>query len=461
MAPERTAQETAISVRDLSKKYRRFSSTADTLKELLHPFGKKYHDEFWALKGVSFEIKKGESIGLIGRNGSGKSTLLQVLCGILQPTSGTVLVSGRVAALLELGAGFSSDFSGRENVYMNGALMGLSRHEMDERFSSIAEFAEIGDFMEQPVKTYSSGMYVRLAFAVAINVDADILIVDEALSVGDEAFQRKCYSRIRTIQDRGATIIFVSHSASAVVELCNRAILLERGEVLLKGAPKKVVSNYQKLIYAPVEGIEELRREMRSIATDDEDSVEEASRPETEVAEAAGQGGDKDYYDPSLIPKSTVYYEQRGAEIRNPRVTTLEGETVNILTRGKEYVYTYDVHFTEDAHLVRCGMMIKTKTGFELGGIVSHSQGNGVRYVKKNAKIQPHFRFRCALVPEVFFLNAGVLGVIDGCEQYLHRCTDVAMFRVMQEKGLVVGGTVDFSVSRKTVIESGGSESAV
>ena len=196
MTPERSAEETAISVRGFSKKYRRFRNTADTLREIFHPFGKKYHDEFWALKDVSIEIKRGECIGIIGRNGSGKSTLLQVLCGILQPTSGAVQVNGRIAALLELGAGFSPDFSGRENVYMNGALMGLSKQEMDERFSSIAEFAEIGDFMEQPVKTYSSGMYVRLAFAVAINVDPDILIVDEALSVGDMRFQQKCYRKI-------------------------------------------------------------------------------------------------------------------------------------------------------------------------------------------------------------------------------------------------------------------------
>ena len=433
MTPERTAEESAISVRDLSKKYRRFANTADTLKELLHPFGKKYHDEFWALKGVSFEVKKGETIGLIGRNGSGKSTLLQVLCGILQPTSGTVQVSGRVAALLELGAGFSPDFSGRENVYMNGALMGLSRQEMDERFSLIAEFAGIGDFMEQPVKTYSSGMYVRLAFAVAINVDPDILIVDEALSVGDEAFQRKCYSRIRIIQERGATIIFVSHSASAVVELCNRAILLERGEVLLKGSPKKVVSNYQKLIYAPLEKVQSVKAEM--ISAVDSEAVEA-------VLDRDGSEGS---YDPSLVPKSTLYYTPLGATIENPRVTTLDGMDVNILKRGDEYIYSYDVRFTQDASHVRCGMMIKTVSGLEMGGMVSHATGKGIEFVLKETVKRCNFRFRCIFLPGVYFMNAGVTAQVDDAEVYLHRVIDIMVFRVTQETEMKVTGLIDIS----------------
>ncbi len=433
MTPERAARETAISVQGLSKKYRRFRNTADTLKELLHPFGKKYHDEFWALKSVSFEVKKGETIGLIGRNGSGKSTLLQVLCGILQPTSGTVEVSGRVAALLELGAGFSPDFSGRENVYMNGALMGLSKHEMDERFSMIAEFAEIGDFMEQPVKTYSSGMYVRLAFAVAINVDPDILIVDEALSVGDEAFQRKCYSRIRTIQDRGGTIIFVSHSASAVVELCSSAILLERGEILLNGAPKKVVSNYQKLIYAPKEKLKSVKDEM--ISAGDGEAIEaDFKRDEPDGS-----------FDPSLVPKSTLYYTPLGASIENPRITTLDGKDVNILKRGAEYIYSYDARFTQDAHHVRCGMMIKTISGLEMGGMVSHATGKGIDFVPKETVKRCSFRFRCVFLPGVYFLNAGVTAQIDDVEVYLHRVIDIMAFRVSQETDMRATGLIDIS----------------
>ena len=209
------SSEIAIKVENLSKCYQIYAQPRDRLKQFVLPrlqriagkSPKQYFREFWALKDVSFEVKKGETVGIIGRNGSGKSTLLQMICGTLNPTGGTIQTNGRTAALLELGSGFNPEFTGRENVYLNGAVLGLTNDEIDNRFDDIASFADIGDFIEQPVKTYSSGMVVRLAFAVAVNVDPQILVVDEALSVGDELFQRKCYSRIETIKDKGATII--------------------------------------------------------------------------------------------------------------------------------------------------------------------------------------------------------------------------------------------------------------
>jgi len=224
-----------------------------------------FHREFWALKDVSLDIKKGESVGIVGRNGSGKSTLLQVICGTLAPTGGSVENCGRVAALLELGSGFNPEFTGRENVYVNAAVFGLGEEEVDARFGDIAAFADIGEFIEQPVKTYSSGMVVRLAFAVAINADPEILIVDEALSVGDELFQRKCFSRIEAIRKNGATILFVSHSGNAIVELCDRAVLLDAGEKLAIGEPKHIVGHYQKLLYAPSDKRDAIRGQIRQM----------------------------------------------------------------------------------------------------------------------------------------------------------------------------------------------------
>ncbi|MEH2025127.1 ABC transporter ATP-binding protein [Nostoc sp.] len=236
-------EKIAISLKNVSKCYKRYTHPVDRLKELLLP-AKTYAQEFWAVRDVSFEVIKGETMGIIGRNGAGKSTLLQLICGTLTPTSGELQVNGRVAALLELGAGFNPEFTGRENVYMNGAIMGLSRQEVDERFDQIAAFADIGDFIDQSVKTYSSGMYVRLAFASAIHVYPDILIVDEALAVGDMFFQAKCMARMRQMMDSGVTVLFVSHDIGSVKSLCQRCAFIEHGQLINIGKASLVVDNY-------------------------------------------------------------------------------------------------------------------------------------------------------------------------------------------------------------------------
>jgi lipopolysaccharide transport system ATP-binding protein len=242
----------AIRVQNLSKCYQIYDTPRDRLKQFLLPRfrralskeHKQYYREFWALKDVSFEIKKGETVGIIGRNGSGKSTLLQIICGTLFPTNGSVQTNGRIAALLELGSGFNPEFTGRENVYLNGALLGLSKEEVDERFEAIASFADIGEFIEQPVKTYSSGMFVRLAFAIQANVDPEILIVDEALAVGDAYFVHRCMLRFNELQKSGATILFVSHDANSVRNLCSRAIWLVDGGIKQQGDSSEVVDVY-------------------------------------------------------------------------------------------------------------------------------------------------------------------------------------------------------------------------
>ena len=240
----------AISARHVSKKFRLFLSPKDRLIEALHPLRKQYHREFWALRDVSLDIHSGETVGILGRNGSGKSTLLQIMCSVMQPTQGDVVVHGRIAALLELGAGFNPEFTGRENVMLNGAIMGLSRKEILRRMSDIEAFADIGRFFDQPVKTYSSGMFVRVAFASAIHVDPDILVVDEALAVGDAKFQRKCVLQIEAIRAKGTSVIFVSHSIETITSLCSRAVILDNGMLVADGNPKIIAEKYLGMLFA-------------------------------------------------------------------------------------------------------------------------------------------------------------------------------------------------------------------
>lgn len=438
-----SSNDIAIRVENLSKCYEIYANPRDRLKQFVMPRlqrlagrePKQYFREFWALKDVSFEIKKGETVGIIGRNGSGKSTLLQMICGTLNPTNGSIQTKGRIAALLELGSGFNPDFSGRENVYMNGAVLGLSRDEIDQRFDAIASFAEIGDFIEQPVKTYSSGMMVRLAFAVAINVDPEILIVDEALSVGDELFQRKCFSRIETIRSKGATILFVSHAGSTIIELCDRAVLMDAGEKLAVGLPKEIVGRYQKLLYAPADKREVIRAKIRAadkevmdIATaiahgTSADSTSIVVTHESEVLES---------FDPYLEPSSTLEYESHGPLIGTPIILTSDGRRVNGLVRGRKYRYRYPVVFNGSATKVRFGMSIKSTTGFSIGGALSAvSPATAIPQVEQGKTVEVEFSFYCNLNPGIFFMNAGVFGIKNGEEIVLHRRADVIAFRVL------------------------------
>ncbi len=243
----------AIKASNVGKCYQLYSRPVDRLKQSLWRGRRQYYREFWALRRVSFDIRKNERIGVIGANGSGKSTLLQIISSILRPTEGELMINGRVTALLELGAGFNPEFTGRENVYLNGAIMGLGKAEIDDRYQDIAAFADIGDFLDQPVKTYSSGMYLRLAFAVAVNVSPDILLVDEALSVGDARFQQKCMARIRNFCESG-TVLFVSHDMGAITELCTRVIWIDQGGIRLDTTPKRAVEKYLEYMYEKNDG---------------------------------------------------------------------------------------------------------------------------------------------------------------------------------------------------------------
>lgn len=446
-----SSEEIAIRVENLSKCYHIYDKPHDRLLQMLLRSRKAFYREFWALKKVSFEIKKGETIGIVGRNGSGKSTLLQLICGTLNPTTGSVETNGRIAALLELGSGFNPEFTGRENVYLNGAVLGLNTQEIDQRFDDIAAFADIGAFIDQPVKSYSSGMTVRLAFAVSINVNPHILIVDEALAVGDELFQRKCFSKIESIRANGTTILFVSHSGNTIVELCDRALLLDSGEKLATGTPKYIVSCYQKLLYAPPEKQDEVRTAIRQT---EGPSLIDAKLTEYNDRQPVLRNQHVDInhkqsiesFDPNLLPTSTIEYESHGARISQPLLLTLEGKRANTLIRNNLYRYCYTVHFEKSASNVRFGMLIKTISGVELGGGVSAaSLKDSLPYVEAGQTYQIEFEFHCTLNAGVYFLNAGVVGTdISGNEIYLHRSIDIALFKVMTETNSLVTGIVDF-----------------
>jgi lipopolysaccharide transport system ATP-binding protein len=439
------SSEAIIEVKDLGKSFPIYDKPHHRLLQMMLR-GRKWHREFVALRNVDFAVNRGETVGIVGRNGSGKSTLLQIICGTLSPSSGEVHVRGRVAALLELGAGFNPEFTGRENVYLNGTVLGLTRSQVEEKFDDILAFAEIGDFIDRPVKTYSSGMYVRLAFAVAIHVEPDLLVVDEALSVGDEAFQRKCFARIEQLRKQGCTILFVSHAASTVVELCDRAILIDHGEVLADGLPKAVVSRYQRMLYAPVERVAELREQMRrerlAGTTQDHDETPVLESGRIEVAVSPNMEG-KAYLDESLRTQDVVEYPNQGAVIIDPHLETLKGQRVNVLYAGERYVYTYRVRFQRGVASVRFGMLLKSVTGVEIAGAASSVAQAAINWVESGAVLDIRFEFKCALAGSTYFMNAGVLGRLGEEEVYLDRRVDVLMFRVIASPGRLATGLVD------------------
>jgi len=366
-----------------------------------------------------------------------------MICGTLNPTHGEIRTNGRIAALLELGSGFNPEFSGRENVYMNAAVLGLSRTETEARFADIEDFAEIGELIDQPIKMYSSGMLVRLAFAVAINVDAQILIVDEALAVGDEVFQRKCYGRIESLKQHGATILFVSHSASTIIEFCDRALLIDSGELLLNDTPKQVISAYQRLVYAPEEKRQALRAQLSPIPANKTIALQSEER----AADSAIEDTESDFFDPHLKPSSTVAYESHGAYIDAPSIQTLDGRPVNCLVRGRSYLYRYRVRFEHSARNVRFGMVIKTLSGYELGGAASARAEEAIAHIAAREVLDVSFRFDCLLNPGTFFLNAGVKGTVDDQEIFLHRLLDACIFKVLPDTCDRATGAIHFNCS--------------
>ncbi|QOZ43989.1 ABC transporter ATP-binding protein [Bradyrhizobium sp. CCBAU 53340] len=418
-----------ISVRGVGKCYNLYEKPSDRLKQMMvnrlaRGSRKRFYREHWALRQVNLDIRCGETVGIVGENGSGKSTLLQLICGTLTPTEGELQVNGRIAPLLQLGAGFNPEFTGRENVALNAAILGLSADEIDERFDAIVAFADIGEMLEQPVKLYSSGMHSRLAFAVAINVDAEILIVDEALAVGDEGFQRKCFARIEAMRSSGTTILFVSHATATIQELCDRAILLDKGEILQDGTPNAVVKNYQRLTYAPHGRRDEERNRIKSGTV----------HPSPSVLIGEKKAISEDAFDPSLVPLTTDAYPSLGAHIRNVRIRNMENEQVNLLQRFSPYWYEYEVEFDRQISNVSFAMVVKAINGLRLGSQVSSSSPDqSISVITPGTTLHVKLPLQLPLSAGTYFGNAGVVGILPGEAEpvIVHRIVDAIMFKVL------------------------------
>ena len=363
----------ALRVEKVSKQYRIYERPGDRLTESLTRGRLKRHREFWALRDVTFEVERGTTVGIVGPNGCGKSTLLQIISGTLEPTHGTVEHEGRVAALLELGAGFNPEFTGLENVYMNAALMGLARRETDALVPDIKRFAEIGDFINQPVKTYSSGMYVRLAFAIAASVEPDILVIDEALAVGDAVFQHRCLRRIREMQERGATVLLVSHDAAAVRALSSRAILLNAGRVVADGKPPDVLNRYQKIIMEREEAYEASRP---AAATDEEEAARTEVRAPLRYNYRHGDGS---------------------AEVLSAELFDSMRRTVGVVETGEQLTARVRVLFKREVEEPVLGFLIRNRHGVHAYGTNTKEQRVEFGRVGEGEVLEVSFLFDCWL----------------------------------------------------------------
>ncbi|MFN8432891.1 MAG: ABC transporter ATP-binding protein [Anaerolineales bacterium] len=430
-----SSDQYSIKVENLSKCYHVYNQPQDRLKQSVIPrlqrlIGRTpdfYYHDFWALRDITFDVKKGETVGIIGRNGSGKSTLLQLICGTLTPTSGMVMTQGRIAALLELGSGFNLEFSGRENVYINGAILGLTKEEVDSRFDDIAAFADIGEFIEQPVKTYSSGMVVRLAFAVQAMVDPDILIVDEALAVGDEKFQRKCFARLEELKRQGTSILFVSHSGPQIIEICDRAMFLEGGTRLMLSKPLPTVRAYHKLIYAPASDYEKLVSEYKQIDQSSNFQLIQAST-ETVPIFSREDEQENDYFDGGLIPETTSEHPILGARITSIKILNEKEQQVNVLYSKGIYCIEMSGEFTSESSDIYYAIHIRSVSGNVISGQHFPSEGNSIESVEAGKKFRVKFNFNMALLPGIYFVGGGVWSYND--PNCLHRILDAIMFRV-------------------------------
>jgi len=400
------SRDIAVSVRDLTKKYRLFSSPMERLKESLHPFRKRYHKEFWALNGINFDISKGQIVGILGRNGSGKSTLLQILASVLRPTSGTVIVNGRVSALLELGTGFSPEFTGRQNVLLNGAIMGVSHEEMLERLPAIIEFADIGEFFDQPMKIYSSGMFVRVAFAATVHVDPDILIIDEALAVGDAKFQHKCFQRLAELQAEKKTVIFVTHNSSLVTTYCDQAVLLDGGQLITSGDPVHVVDRYYDLLFENTTKLRLARGEKSDrLSNNGNDNGLSGVFDSSTAADLC--------YTRRSYNKNEVRFGSGAARVVDYAIESEGQGDVSNVRFGTDIALYIKVIFSRSVQMPVVGFAVKTLEGVEIFGTNTFQMGEKLIPIAEGQIRVFRFSFSLRVNPGDYFFDLGVAEV-DG-----------------------------------------------
>ena len=411
-------KKVAIQVKGLEKAYKLYDKPSDRLKEALGFGRKKRYKEHYALKGVDMTIYQGETVGIIGTNGSGKSTILKIITGVLNPTGGSVHVNGRISALLELGAGFNMEYNGIENIYLNGTMIGFSKKEIDAKMDDILNFADIGDYVHQPVKTYSSGMFVRLAFAVAINIEPEILIVDEALSVGDVFFQAKCYHKFEEFKEMGKTIVFVSHDLSSISKYCDRVVLLNQGVKLGEGSPKEMIDAYKQVLvgqYVP--------------AADDQSLL---SDKEITAAAAAAAGTVKGEVNPELLE-----YGTKDAMITGYKITDDMGRETSALLKGKDCTITMQVHFEHDIEAPIFAFTIKNIKGVEITGTNTMVEKAFLSPVRAGSDMEITFTQKINLQGGEYLLSFGVTGFEKEEFQVYHRLYDVINMTVISDKDTV------------------------
>ncbi len=418
--------EVAIRVDDVSKLYKLYDKPSDRLKESLGLTRKKLYKEHYALHNVSFDVKRGETVGIIGTNGSGKSTILKIITGVLNPSGGHVEIDGRISALLELGAGFNMEYNGIENIYHNGTMIGFSREEIDAKMQDILDFADIGDFVHQPVKTYSSGMFVRLAFAVAINIDPEIVIVAEALSVGDVFFQAKCYKKFEDFKKMGKTILFVSHDLGSISKYCDRVVLLNRGKKLAEGTPKEMVSMYKRIMVNQdkAEEIAAHQMDMSSLEEDDE----------KEIKEAACEGQWKKHY--NLNP-DVDEYGNGAAEIEDFAIIDENGNYTNAIVKGTRFRLKSKVKFKQDVHDPIFTYTFKNIQGVAITGTNTMYEKKDVPLAKEGETYVATFEQDMFLQGGEYLLSMSCTGYRDGEFQVYNRLYDVCNVTVVSDKNTV------------------------
>ena len=441
------SSEPAIQVRQLGKSYQIYSRPGDRLKQFLWRGRRHFHRDFWALRDVSFDVAPGATVGIIGRNGSGKSTLLQLICGTLTPTTGSVRITGRVAALLELGAGFNPEFTGRENVFLYGAVLGLSEAELRDRFDRIIAFADIGAFIDMPVKTYSSGMFVRLAFSVAINVDPDVLIIDESLSVGDARFQQRCMAKLRQLQERGVSVLFVSHDAEALKRLCEHVIVLHDGEVVNAGDPLAMANWYLALSTFDFDLTR--FREMQEAQTGGE--AHDQSRPAqlapassaaaplgvVPPSERPGAGGGEANLD---IPEFKYFRHGDGnARIQDVFLADARGQRVEHVTLGDTIQVVIDVEFLSDQFRHIVGFYMRDRLGTDVVGINTWQERVDLPRVAKGDALRYTFAMPIDLRPGFYSLSPAVAYQQD-VQQWMDWIENALIFRIVDDRQRTVFG---------------------
>ena len=426
----------AISVKKLSKCYRIFPSPQARLIQGILGHRKQLYRNFWALRDINFELRQGQTLGVVGRNGSGKSTLLQILCGTLTPTEGQINCHGRIAGLLELGSGFNPEFTGIENIFLNASLLGLKQKDIDSRLDSILAFADIGEHIHQPVKTYSSGMALRLAFAVQANIEPDILIVDEALAVGDELFQKKCFSRLSQLKQQGTSILLVTHSCAQIIQHCDQALLLHKGQQQLLGQPSIITTTYQQLANAPDEQWPTvIQRRQNLINSNKSNTDENKSKPAEHTTE----------HDPNLIPQSREIYPSEGIMIESVTVEYPDGRECNQITFGAAFQLRFKYRATSDhkPQPIRCGCHIANNQGLRITGQAFPLSGEFFS-PKAGTQWDMVFSFGAGLLPGVYFVGGGIWPA-DQPGAFLHRVVDFCAMRILSNPDSTPSGICDLS----------------